>query len=41
MDAGYFPTEIGRPLHPGDHLTVTWLASSMAIVAGALGTGFA
>jgi hypothetical protein len=40
MDAGYFHTEIGRPLRPGDYLTVTWLASSMAIVAGALGTGF-
>jgi hypothetical protein len=40
MDPGYFRSQIGRPLHFGDYLTVTWLASSMAIVAGALGTGF-
>lgn len=40
MDPGYFRTQIGRPLGLGDYLTVTWLASSMAIVAGALGTGF-
>jgi hypothetical protein len=40
MDPGYFQSQIGRPLRFGDHLIVTWLASSLAIVAGALGTGF-
>lgn len=40
MDPGYFRSQIGRPVRLGDYLTVTWLASSMAIVAGALGTGF-
>jgi hypothetical protein len=40
MDPGYFQSEIGRPLRVGDYLTVTWLASSLAIVAGALGSGF-
>lgn len=40
MDPGYFRSQIGRPLRFGDYLTVTWLASSLAIVAGALGTGF-
>lgn len=40
MDPGYFRSEIGRPLRFSDCIIVTWLASSMAIVAGALGTGF-
>jgi hypothetical protein len=40
MDPAYFKSEIGRPLRFSDYLTVTWLASSLAIVAGALGTGF-
>jgi hypothetical protein len=40
MDPGYFRAQIGRPPGVGDYLTVTWLASSMAVVAGALGTGF-
>ena len=40
MDPGYFQSKIGRPPRLGDYLTVSWLASSMAIVAGALGTGF-
>ncbi|WP_019873441.1 hypothetical protein [Sporichthya polymorpha] len=40
MDPGYFHAQIGHPPHVGDYLTVTWLASSMAVVAGALGTGF-
>jgi hypothetical protein len=40
MDPGYFHSQIGRHVHVGDYFIVTWLASSMAIVAGALGTGF-
>jgi hypothetical protein len=40
MDPGYFQSQIGRPVRVGDYFTVTWMASSMAIVAGALGTGF-
>jgi hypothetical protein len=40
MDPGYFRSQIGRPLRFSDLLIVTWLASSLAIVAGALGTGF-
>jgi hypothetical protein len=40
MDPGYFQSQIGRPPRLGDYLTVSWLATSMAIVAGALGTGF-
>jgi hypothetical protein len=40
MDPGYFRTQIARPPHLTDYLTITWLATSMSIVAGALGTGF-
>lgn len=40
MDPGYFRTEIGRPIRFADYLTVSWMATSMSIVAGALGSGF-
>lgn len=40
MDPGYFQSQIGRPVRISDYLIVSWLATSMAIVAGALGTGF-
>jgi hypothetical protein len=40
MDPGYFLSQIGRPERLTDFLIVTWLATSLSIVAGALGTGF-
>jgi hypothetical protein len=40
MDPGFFRDQIGRPAEFRDHVIVTWLACSLAVVAGALGTGF-
>jgi hypothetical protein len=40
MDHNYFQQNVGRPLHVSDFFTVCWMATSLAVVAGALGTGF-
>lgn len=38
IDAGYLSSKIGHPVGPGDYATLAWLACSMGIVAGALGS---
>jgi hypothetical protein len=40
VEDGILRETLGRPVTWWDHLTVVWMASSMATVAGALGTGF-
>lgn len=38
IDAGYLSSKVGHPVGPGDYATLAWLACSMGIVAGALGS---
>lgn len=38
IDAGYLRSKIGHPVGIGDYATLVWLACSMGIVAGALGS---
>lgn len=38
IDAGYLSSKVGHPVGPGDYATLVWLACSMGIVAGALGS---
>jgi hypothetical protein len=38
---GYLGSVVHQPVGPADFLTVAWLATSMGIVAGALGSGLA
>lgn len=38
IDAGYLGSKIGHPAGPGDYAILVWLACSMGIVAGALGS---
>lgn len=38
IDSGYLAARLGHPVGPGDYATLVWLASSMGIVAGALGS---
>ena len=40
IDPGYFESTLGHPVGFGDYLTVAWFATSLALVAGALGSGF-
>ena len=43
IEPGFFQTNIqpivGRPLSPLDHAILAWMTSSLALVAGALGSG--
>ncbi|MCL2582171.1 MAG: hypothetical protein FWE35_06920 [Streptosporangiales bacterium] len=38
IDATYLSSKVGHPVGPGDYATLVWLACSMGIVAGALGS---
>jgi hypothetical protein len=38
IDPGYFSSQLQRPASPGAYLKLVWLASSVGIVAGALGS---
>jgi hypothetical protein len=38
IDAGYLSSQLGHPVGIGDYCTLVWLASSMGVVAGALGS---
>ncbi|WP_051831292.1 hypothetical protein [Streptomyces violens] len=38
IDDGYLGSQLGHPADAGDYATVVWLACSMGIVAGALGS---
>lgn len=38
IDAGYLRSKVGHPVGVGDYATLAWLACSMGIVAGALGS---
>lgn len=38
IDTGYLRSQLGHPVGPAAYATLSWLASSMGIVAGALGT---
>lgn len=38
IDAGYLHSKIGHPVDIGDYATLVWLACSLGIVAGALGS---
>jgi hypothetical protein len=38
IDAGYLHARLGQPVGIATYATIVWLASSMGIVAGALGS---
>lgn len=40
IDPEYFESTLGHPVGLGDYLGLAWFASSLALVAGALGSGF-
>jgi hypothetical protein len=40
IDSGYLASQLGQPATIGRYLTIAWLASSVGIVAGALGSSF-
>lgn len=40
IDGGYLSTQLGHPSHLSSYLTIVWLACSVGIVAGALGSSF-
>lgn len=39
VEDSYFQSTLGHPVDVGDYLILTWMASSLATVAGALGSG--
>jgi hypothetical protein len=39
VPGNYFQTTLRHPIGPGDYLTLAWMATSLATVAGALGAG--
>jgi len=40
IDSGYLSSQLGHTSNPADYLRIVWLASSVGIVAGALGSSF-
>jgi hypothetical protein len=40
IDPNYFQSSLGHPVGWSDYLNLAWFASSLALVAGALGSGF-
>jgi hypothetical protein len=40
IDAGYLSSQLGHGSHPMNYIKIVWLASSIGIVAGALGSSF-
>jgi hypothetical protein len=38
VPSGYFQSTLRHPVGPGEYVTLAWIASSLATVAGALGS---
>jgi hypothetical protein len=39
LESGFLQSNLGHPVGPGDYARLAWMASSLATVAGALGSG--
>jgi len=40
IDPGFLQANLGHQTRPGDYLAIAWFASSVAVIAGAIGSGF-